>query len=52
MRTRSSDRQDQFAELLSQGLDMVTIRERMNLTNGAAQGFMTRIRKSLGPQAV
>lgn len=42
---------DRFAELLSQGLTMVEIRERMGLSNSAAQGLMRRLRAKLGPQA-
>lgn len=52
MTRQQLSKQDQFAELLSEGLDMVAIRQRMNLTNAAAQGLMTRIRRKLGPQAV
>lgn len=44
--------QERFAELLSQGLTTVEIRERMGLSNSAAQGMMSRIRQKLGPQAV
>ncbi len=40
-----------FAELLSQGLDMATIRDRMVLRNNTAQSFMNRICKDLGWQA-
>ncbi len=43
---------DRFADLLASGKDMVEIRAAMGLTNGQAQGIMTRIRKALGPQAV
>lgn len=42
---------DKFAELLSQGLTTVEIRERMGISNSAAQGHMTRIRRDLGWQA-
>lgn len=52
MNNAKLSRQDQFAELLSQGFDTPTIRERMGLSHGAAQGLMTRIRKGLGAQAV
>jgi len=44
-------RQDQFAELLSQGLSLVQIRERMRLTKGQASGYFRRIRDKLGWQA-
>lgn len=44
-------RQDQFAEYLSQGWTIPQIREAMDLTNGAAQGLMTRICRKLGEQA-
>lgn len=44
-------RPEQFAEYLAQGLTMLAIRERMGLTNAAAQGLMTRLRRSLGDQA-
>lgn len=47
-----TQRIDRFAELLSQGKDMVEIRALMRITNGTAQGLMSRLRKSLGPQAV
>lgn len=46
------DRTEQFAEHLANGLSIREIRERMNLTKGAAQGLMFRIRKGLGEQAV
>ena len=42
---------DKFAELLSLDLDMLTIRERMGLTNGRAQAMMCQIRSELGWQA-
>lgn len=45
-------RADRFAEYLSRGYSIPEIRQFMNLTNGAAQGLMTRIRKGLGEQAV
>jgi hypothetical protein len=45
-------REDRFAEYLAQGLDMPTIRERMGLSRGAAQGIMRRLRIKLGPQAI
>lgn len=41
-------REDQFADYLARGLTMIEIRERMSLTNPAAQGLMTRIRAKLG----
>lgn len=46
-----SARQDQFAEYLSRGMSIAQIREKMNLTVGAAQGLMLRIRTNLGDQA-
>ncbi len=46
------ERQDQFAEMLSQGLEISIIRQRMGLSRGAAQGMMTRIRDNLGAQAI
>lgn len=46
-----SDRTERFAELLSRGFTIPEIRQRMGLSNGAAQGIMSRIRASLGPQA-
>lgn len=42
---------DRFAELLSQGLTIPEIRERMGITNNSAQSFMRHIRKGLGWQA-
>ena len=44
-------RLDHFAELLSQDIPLPTIRQRLGLTNSAAQGLMLRLRKSLGWQA-
>ena len=44
-------REDRFADYLARGLSIPEIRRAMNLTNGAAQGIMTRIRKALGSQA-
>ena len=46
-----TQRIDRFADLLAAGKDMVEIRTVMRLTNGTAQGLMTRLRKSLGEQA-
>ncbi len=46
------DRTERFAEYLARGYDIPEIRRFMNLTNGAAQGLMSRIRKGLGAQAV
>lgn len=45
-------RQDQFAEYLSHGYTIPQIRRLMDLSKGAAQGLMTRIRAKLGEQAV
>lgn len=42
---------DRFAELLSEDIPIPAIRERMGLTNSAAQSLMRRIRQKLGPQA-
>jgi len=39
---------DQFAEYLSRGLDIPTIRARMGIPNGTAQRIMGDIRKDLG----
>lgn len=50
--TPTLTREDQFAEFLSQGLDMLQVRARMGLSNSQAQGLMTRIRRKLGEQAV
>lgn len=44
-------RQDQFAELLSQGQTIPQIRQRMRLTRGQAAGLFSRIRRKLGWQA-
>ena len=44
-------RRDEFAEYLAQGFTIPKIRKRMNLTKGAAQGIMKRIRDGLGWQA-
>lgn len=49
---RILDRTDQFAEHLANGLTVPQIRKEMRLTNGQAQGMMSRIRKALGWQAV
>lgn len=45
-------RETQFCELLADGKDMTEVRAVMGLSNGQAQGMMTRIRRKLGPQAV
>lgn len=45
------DRTDRFAEYLARGYSIPEIRRFMNLTNGAAQGLMKRIRDGLGWQA-
>lgn len=45
-------RKNRFAQLLSEGLSIPQIRERMGLSNGTAQKIMRSIRKDLGPQAV
>lgn len=42
---------DHFAELLSRGIDIPDIRQRMGLTNGRAQQLMMKIRTDLGRQA-
>lgn len=44
-------RANQFADLLADGRTLPEIREAMDMTNGAAQGMMGRIRKGLGWQA-
>lgn len=41
-------RQDQFAEYLSEGRTIPEIRKLMNLSKGAAQGLMRRLRVSFG----
>jgi hypothetical protein len=46
-----NERLDRFAELLSLDLPMPVIRQRMGLTNSAAQGLMHRLRQKLGWQA-
>lgn len=46
------DRTDRFAEYLARGYSIPEIRQFMNLTNGQAQGMMSRIRAALGAQAV
>lgn len=43
-------RMDQFAEHLANGKTIPEIRKIMGLTNGAAQGLMTRIREGLGKE--
>lgn len=47
----STQRLNRFAELLSQDLDIPTIRIRMGLTTGQATGLMGRICRDLGWQA-
>jgi hypothetical protein len=47
-----AQREARFCDLLADGRDMVEIRALMNLTNGAAQGMLCRIRRKLGPQAI
>lgn len=42
---------DHFADLLSCGMDIPDIRQRMGLTNGRAQQLMMKIRADLGRQA-
>jgi hypothetical protein len=42
---------DRFAELLSQDIPLLAIRERMGLTNGRAQQLMLKLRADLGWQA-
>lgn len=42
---------DHFAELLSRGLSIPQIRERMGIPNGSAQKLMLAIRTQLGWQA-
>jgi hypothetical protein len=42
---------DRFAELLSQGLSTVQIRERLGLGNNSAQSYMNKICRDLGAQA-
>lgn len=42
---------DHFAELLSQGLSMDAICGRMGLTNRAANAYLSKICRGLGPQA-
>ncbi len=42
---------ERFAELLSQDLPIVVIRERMGLSNGRAQVIMMTIKSELGSQA-
>lgn len=49
---QNSDRQDQFAEYLAYGYTIPQIRRIMDLSRGAAQGLMRRIREKLGAQAV
>lgn len=49
---RSLPRIDQFAEHLANGLTIPQIRDVMGLNNNQAQGFMNRIRKALGSQAI
>lgn len=44
-------REDRFADYLAKGMSVPDIRRAMNLTNGQAQGIMSRLRASLGPQA-
>lgn len=44
-------RTDRFAEYLAQGYSIPEIRQFMGLSNGAAQGIMSRIRAGLGWQA-
>lgn len=51
MSTRQLAPIDRFAELLSIGLTVPEIRERMGITNNSAQSFMRRIRQGLGWQA-
>lgn len=46
-----AQREARFCDLLAQGNSMVEVRAAMNLTNGEAQGMMTRIRRKLGDQA-
>lgn len=50
-RRLAAAQRDHFAELLSRGMEIPVIRERMGLTNRRAQQIMLRIRKDLGPQA-
>lgn len=44
--------EDKFAQHLADGKTIPEIRKIMNLTNGAAQGMMFRIRGGLGAQAI
>jgi transposase len=39
---------DQFAEYLAEGFTIPEIRKMMNLSKGAAQGFMRRLREGFG----
>lgn len=41
-------RQDQFAEYLAEGRTIPEIRKLMNLSKGAAQGLMRRLRVGFG----
>ena len=51
-RAQSSPRLDEFAELLAEGLSVQEAAEKMGATFSKARGYLSRIRKRLGPQAV
>lgn len=46
--TKKLSAKDKFAELLSRDLTTVQIRQRMGISNGAAQRLMCEIRNDLG----
>jgi DNA-binding NarL/FixJ family response regulator len=46
-----SDTEVRIAELMADGLDNVTIRERLRMRAAQVTGYVARIRKRLGPQA-
>lgn len=47
-----SPKRDDVAELLSEGLDVAQVAERMGITQRAVRRHLDQIRKRLGPQAV
>lgn len=51
-KTQPNERECMFAELLAEGVSIPLIRQRMGMSEGAAQSMMTRIKTRLGWQAI
>ncbi len=50
--SQPAPRLDEFAEMLSQGLEVPEISRRMGVTKASGRSLLVKLRRRLGPQAV